>query len=244
MIELLVAANEEERQEFFSWMDWREYDSEVARLFIAQLEALAGDAPLMQCVENEEGMSIVYEGKAHRIPLTDTGSDRYVTLCSLAKLVQDSHDVWLHRETLGDDTHGFLVLNKAQSAELAEKYGEWSAQHLKKLAPGWCEIYQRRIPYLGNEDYAVAFARAVAAEEAEERARVDNYHAAREAQIQANHRADRKQRRKQRLEWVIAVVFLVAIAVMYVKKEIDAANEPSCRVLIDGVCKFYNETKP
>lgn len=151
-IEKLVKLDGEKLEDAFSLVDWREYDSEVARLFAAQL---GSDTSLKVQVDHE--LVLLFEGKEYSVPLTKTGSDRYVVLSSCAELVKDSHDVWLHKESLENDTHGFLITSKSQSRELQDNHADWVAKHLEPLTLGFDYFGEVEIPYLNHSELLASF---------------------------------------------------------------------------------------
>ena len=223
-VDELTGLDTDELEEQFAWFDWREDDRALVETFRSRLE----DASSLGCVETENGITVRYRGESHAIPLTDTGSDRYVVLCSLAELLKDTHDVWLNKPFMEGDTHGFLVLTKSQSGELAEKHTGWVEQWLQPLNKGIDEFSGLKIPYLGHEERAAEFERAHRAlEEARE---------ARDAGVQvfADQAEDaiRKHKRSEYLGLAIAVLILVAIAWALMAKH-SAAD---CDVQVNGEC--------
>lgn len=147
-MKVLVTLEDEELQEQFEWIDWRSYETEVVEAFSRQInekDALTYD-------ESEGGLTVTYNGVAYEVPLTKTGCDRYVTICSLAKILEDKYQVWMERESVsGSDTHGILVLPISISQELQHVYPKWASKHLDALYFGIDGFSGRKIPYYGSD---------------------------------------------------------------------------------------------
>jgi hypothetical protein len=166
-IPALVALDEEDLQERFCWIDWRSEEREVVEGFSEYMTA--EDA--LTCVDEYDARTIVWRGETFAIPLTETGSDRYVMIHSVAEIVKDRYTVWGDPESIGgSDTHGFLILSNAVSDALMAQHPAWVAQHLRRLDPGMDEFNGIRVPWFGHETHAPDFERehgAVQAQQAE-----------------------------------------------------------------------------
>lgn len=137
----------------FGWIDWRSSEQEVVDIVQSQL----GADWTLQLTDDDERTLLTVQGADHIIPLTGTGSDRYVMLSSLAEIMKETHVAWLHKGRLEDDTHGVLVLPKDQSDELENRHVAWVEQHLSPLKKGVDGFSGLAIPYCGGEDNAPDF---------------------------------------------------------------------------------------
>lgn len=159
-IPALVALDEEDLQERFCWIDWRSEEREVVEGFSEYMAA--EDA--LTCVDEDDARTIVWRGDTFAIPLTESGSDRYVMIHSVAEIVKDRYTVWGDPESIGgSDTHGFLILSNAVSDALVAQHPAWVAQHLRRLDPGMDEFNGIRVPWFGHETHNPHFARDRAA---------------------------------------------------------------------------------
>ena len=150
----LVSLQENALEGMFGWIDWRSSIDDVAEIFQMQI----GDGAAISLIESEgETPSVSVSGETYPIPLTGTESDHYVLICSLAEVLRDTHEVWAHKASLQDDTHGLLVLTKEQSDELKEHHTAWVEQHLFPLPLGVDQFSGVAIPYYGHEDNAPGF---------------------------------------------------------------------------------------
>lgn len=162
-IDELVALDEEDQAEAFVWIDWRSDEDEVVTGFAEQL-----DDPDSLTFREEEGRVIpILDGVERPVPLTLSGSDRYVMIHSLAEMLKDRYTVWMHADSQGSDTHGFLVLRNDESAALQQRHPKWVGKYLSALSPGIDGFSGLDIPWWGHEDHAPQFARKRAAIDAD-----------------------------------------------------------------------------
>lgn len=155
-IPILVALDDEALQERFCWIDWRSEEREVVEGFSEYMTA--EDA--LTCVDGEDARTIAWRGETFAIPLTESGSDLYVMIHSVAEIVKDRYTVWGDPESIdGSDTHGFLILSNAVSDALVAQHPAWVAQHLRRLDPGMDEFNGIRVPWFGHETHNPDFER-------------------------------------------------------------------------------------
>jgi hypothetical protein len=85
-------------------MDWRSYEGDL-------LDALAELIPQAdlsyQWTAAKDDLYIVYRGRRHKVGLTFSGRDRYITLRRLNEILAGEYELRVFRHTLGDDTHCF-----------------------------------------------------------------------------------------------------------------------------------------
>lgn len=149
----LLALDDEELSEAFEWIDWRSFESEVVEAFNAQLPP----ADHFEMEDEESCKLLRHRGKEYQIPLTETGSDRYVMICSLAEILAGRYQVVQHNETLGDDTHGIMVLGHDDHAFLKQNHKKWFERYMVDLLKGLDGFSGLDIPYYGNEEVMDSF---------------------------------------------------------------------------------------
>ena len=212
-IDELTSLTGEDLDAAFGWVDWRGSEQEVVEAFENQL----GDGWDLKLNADNSSTVLSVQGVDHIIPLTGTGSDRYVMLSSLAEILKETHVVWLHKKGMEDDTHGILVLAKGQSDELTNHHGAWVTEHLLPLRKGVDEFGGVAIPYYGHEENAPNFER--------ERGAIDQARADRRAEIEADaekfldryialEEAANKKSLVRRFGFPVTIAILVLIAVL------------------------------
>lgn len=146
----LLSLNKEELLDSFGWIDWRGAPDEIFDTFASQLD----EDDNISCNEEEfqeDFFVLNYNGTEHRIQLTETESDCYVMICSLAEIIKDKYVVWLEKESAeNSDTHGVLIVTKATSLELTLNNSGWVNKHLLELTPGLDMFSGLKIPYYNN----------------------------------------------------------------------------------------------
>jgi hypothetical protein len=157
--------------EAFGWIDRKSRESEVVDAFAWQLD----EGDVLAYREEPDGSVVpIRNGMEYRVPLTRTGSDRYVMILSLAEILRDRYAVFVEAEgAAGSDTHGVLVLPHAQVAEQERAHPSWIGEHLAPLAgvDGFSGV---AVPYYGHEEAAPEFSRQRARlEHRAERARAE-----------------------------------------------------------------------
>ena len=209
----LVSLTGKEFDAAFGWVDWHSSEQEVVEAFESQL----GDGWALQLKADDERSVLSVQGADHTVPLTGTGSDRYVMLSSLAEIFKETHVVWLHKGRIEDDTHGVLVLTKEQSDALMAHHAAWVAKHLLPLEKGVDEFRGIAIPYYGHEDNAPGFEedcramdRARTAQQAKIKADAEKYL---DRYVALEEAANRKSL-VQRFGFPVTIAILVLIAVV------------------------------
>lgn len=153
-IDQLVALDEDEQGEAFVWIDWRSGEDEVVTDFAEQLDP----ADTLTFREDGDRVVPILRGVEHPVPLTLSGSDRYVMIHSLAELLKDRYTFWRHADSAGSDTHGFLVLRNDEASELQQRHPKWVKKNLETLTPGVDGFSGLDIPWWGHEHHAPGFA--------------------------------------------------------------------------------------
>lgn len=223
-VDKLVSLEGEELDNQFGWIDWRQNDTEVIEIIKSQLP----DGFSIDYMERDGGITIHYSGGSFSIPLTHTGCDRYITINSLAEIIGDTHDVWLHKRAMEDDTHGVLVLPKDHSDELVRNHASWVNNNLQALKKGVDEFSGLTITYVGHEDNAPGLANELRAREARDVRIRESY--------QQSEGAIRKFRYKSYMSLVIPGLIILVIAWLLILKY----QQPDCRVRMDGECLVYS----
>ena len=141
--------------EAFGWVDHRSFESEVVEAFAWQLD----EGDVLTFVEDEQQrVTPVRNGVPMPVPLTLTGSDRYVMAYSLAQILEDRYEVFQEEDGWGSDTHGFLVLTHADAAALRARHRKWMDKVLKPLQPYGVDGFSGLdVPWYGHEDAAPDF---------------------------------------------------------------------------------------
>lgn len=146
----------EDYNEAFGWIDWRSMEHEVIEAFAWQLDE--GDELTYREDEDEGRVTPILNGVEYRVPLTFTGSDRYVMIHSLAEILKDRYEVFLEADSQQSDTHGVLVLPHAQAEVLRQRHAQWMKNALEELQPGLDGFSGLQVPWVGHEDAAPEFA--------------------------------------------------------------------------------------
>jgi hypothetical protein len=144
----LTSLSSEGLADAIAWIDWRSEETEIVETIANQL-----DTPdTLSFSVDGESITVIFNGNEFPIPLTNTGSDRYVMLCSIGEILKDRYVIWLEAETLeGSDTHGVVLVAKEQSQLLMTSHATWMSEHLRELIPGLDRFNNLKIPYFGNE---------------------------------------------------------------------------------------------
>ncbi|MFY2763561.1 hypothetical protein [Arenimonas sp. MALMAid1274] len=158
--ELVAIEDEEDLNEAFFWIDWRSMESEVVEAFAERLDA--GDE--LGFREEDWRTIPIYNGVEYPVPLTQSGSDRYVMIFSLMEILKDRYTVLRDANCCGD-THGFLLLSHEEAADLTSRFPKWKRKHLDTMTPGVDGFSGLDVPWYGHEAHAPKFT--------QERARLD-----------------------------------------------------------------------
>lgn len=175
-IDQLAALEGEDANEVFAWVDWKAEEREVVEAFAEQLV----DGDELAYREHDGRTTPIYNGVQYPVPLTGTGSDRYVMVFSLAEILKERYAVFRHADCLGD-THGFLLLTHEEAADLARRFPKWQRKHLETMSMGVDGFSGLDLPWYGHEDHAPHFTRKRAALDAgieRDRARSRRFHEA------------------------------------------------------------------
>ena len=145
-LETLVTLAEDELSEALIWIDWRSFESEVVTGFSDQLD----EADAIGMLDEDDPRELVQRGRTYRIPLTESGRDRYVMIASIAEILQDRYTVFVHSDSYGGaDTHGFLVLSNAEAGQARQDHADWLERSFEPLPLGIDGFSGKAIPYLG-----------------------------------------------------------------------------------------------
>ncbi|GAA3405841.1 hypothetical protein ACFFNY_30120 [Paenibacillus hodogayensis] len=100
-------------------VDWREEDEEIVLLIGRNLPD-----ETVQAAATDEGLDVTYNGELHRIPLSFSQKDRYMTIRGMNGLIRDKYELRLFEASYFSDTHELLVLPNAKWKSLEERYPE------------------------------------------------------------------------------------------------------------------------
>jgi len=152
----------------YIYIDHREEESSIVE-YVS--ERLAPDDALA-VGEDDEHMMVRYRDQDYLIPLQYSRHDRYIMISSLAELLGERYAFFVLEPSLGDDTHGLLVVKKSDLEG-------WPAvpAHLGALRLGYDYFNDIQVPYLHHENHAPDFAA--------DRSKVDSSHAAMAGMMQS-----------------------------------------------------------
>jgi hypothetical protein len=119
---LLNDSDNDDARYFF--VDHRSEDGEIVRSVSNQIQP---EHMLDLDDEDETGLTVTYCGRKVIIPLTISAHDRYVTISSLADILQEHYRFFVEEESLQSDTHALFL---APLAELRS-----SGPHPRHLMP-------------------------------------------------------------------------------------------------------------
>lgn len=103
----------EELEAECSIIDWRSSEEEVIESVAAFIHP---DTGVLRWREDEAcGGFLCWNGKEHKVPLTNTRHDRYVAISSVAHVLAEHYQFWLLKARLGGDTHSLLMLPLTES---------------------------------------------------------------------------------------------------------------------------------
>lgn len=151
----LVTLDEDALSGALVWIDWRSFESEVVEGFSEQLD----EDDAIEMLDEESPTDLVHRGVAYRIPLTESGRDRYVMIASVAEILKDRYSVFVHSDSYGgSDTHGFLLLSNADAEHARQHHADWLSANFEPLPMGIDGFSGEAIAYLGHEPPAQASA--------------------------------------------------------------------------------------
>ena len=144
----LVTLDEDALSEALVWIDWRSFESEVVSGFSEEL----AEADAIDMLDEESPTDLVHRGVTYRIPLTESGRDRYVMIASVAEIIKDRYSVFVQRDSYGgSDTHGFLLLTNEDAEHARAHHADWLSANFEPLPMGIDGFSGQAIPYLGHE---------------------------------------------------------------------------------------------
>ncbi|AJQ96126.1 hypothetical protein [Gynuella sunshinyii] len=225
-IDQLVQSEGDVFEDQFIWIDWRASEQDVVGAFSEQL--VHGQS--FEYLVTKYDASICYQGQTFPVPLTHTGSDRYVVISSLAEILKSSYEVWQHKDSLENDTHGFLLLTVEQSQYLQREYPEWTDTNLCLLEKGFDFFNDLNIPYFNHADDTLF------------RQQYEAAVAARQATFQKSWRTSSQVKtqtfsfKKYSLLLLKGLLLVAAVYGLYLKY-----HDSQCRVRVDGHCIAYQE---
>jgi len=117
------------------WVDWRHEDEGIVNDCegVLQTGELAGELVNIDAKPGFE-IYIQYKDKRLKVPLTVSGADRHITICTLNKALALEYEVRFCIDSNGSDTLAFLPLATTKWAELEERYGERVNELFYKIA--------------------------------------------------------------------------------------------------------------
>jgi uncharacterized protein (DUF433 family) len=136
-------------EEAYLHIDHRDEDEGIV---LGISERLAEDDAIVPGDLVEGGMSVVYRGTNHIVPIAYSPHDRYITISSVAEILRERYSFFVHTPSLASDTHALLIADRAEAVG-------WRAlpSHLAPLDLGFDYFGGIRVPYLGHTDAAPDF---------------------------------------------------------------------------------------
>lgn len=146
-------------------VDWRSEEDLVVGEFAERLadpDSLTCNVPESE----DEPFVVTYRGTPCIIPLTWSGSDRYVTIGSLVEILKGDYRVYLISGCEADDTHSFILIDESTADDIERNHRAWLDAHLLAVEAGYDYFSGLRVPYYGNENHNPDFAEQRAAQSA------------------------------------------------------------------------------
>jgi hypothetical protein len=117
------------------WVDWRHEDEAIVNdcEAVLQTRTLAGE---LINVDHEPGFEVYvcYKEKRVKVPLTVSGADRHITICTLNQALAPDYEVRFCIDSNGSDTLAFLPLPISTWLELEDGYGDRVGELFYKIA--------------------------------------------------------------------------------------------------------------
>ena len=111
----------------------------------------------LKCHWEEDTLLVTYRSQHYVIPLTFTPHNHYVTISSIALLLNYAFTFWVAHNSLENDTHSLVILINNLSKQLKKTHQLWLIKNLVKLELGFDYFYSIKIPYLHNKKNAPDF---------------------------------------------------------------------------------------
>jgi hypothetical protein len=117
------------------WVDWREEDDAIVRY----CESVLQTGNLAAEVVNDEtgegsALSIRYDAKNIKVPLSDSPDDRHIAICALNDALSPDYEVRFCIDSNGSDTLAFVPLPQTTWRELEEEHGQKLNKHFYQIA--------------------------------------------------------------------------------------------------------------
>ena len=144
-LDLVIAALEDQSHESVSdlldddqtvfWVDWRHEDDAIPNDCESILRTGDLSGELLQTAAHPGfEIYVCYKGKRTKVPLTVSGADRHITICTLNEALKPDYEVRFCIASYGSDTLAFLPLATSTWAELEQSYGERVGELFYKIA--------------------------------------------------------------------------------------------------------------
>jgi hypothetical protein len=129
-----------------AWIEHKEDEERIVQVIAQKLD----DPSTLTPIRKGRQLWVAYRGTEFHIPLTDSRHDRYITISSLAKIMEKDYVFWLEQESLGGETHGLLVLRYHDLAQLDVEIQTDFMDRFVCLEIGYDYFSGLRIPYTQN----------------------------------------------------------------------------------------------
>ncbi|WP_425615186.1 hypothetical protein NA78x_005086 [Anatilimnocola sp. NA78] len=113
-------------------VDWKEDDADIVSYCA---ESLRLDDLSAVWNEDQDVLTVIYRGKENVVPLQLHGGDRYITICTLNKLLEPDYEIRYMVCSHGSDTGGFVALSNSEWQQLEAANAVVAAENF--INPGW-----------------------------------------------------------------------------------------------------------
>lgn len=145
----LTSFSEEELDDYVGWIDWRSEEEEIFEIIREQTREKISAS--WSKGEYEGDFLAIWGESKFVIPLTESRVDRFVTICSLAVILEEKYTFFLREGFESEEIQGLLVVTKDSAFDLERNSGEWLKENFIALELGLDQFSGLKIPYLGNE---------------------------------------------------------------------------------------------
>ncbi len=116
------------------WIDWRQDDDSIPESCESVLRTGALSGELLSA-DTDRGYEVYvrYRDRRLKVPLTYSGADRHITLCTLNQALAPDYEIRLCVDSHGSDTLAFLPLAASEWSALEQRFGDRVGKRFLKL---------------------------------------------------------------------------------------------------------------
>lgn len=130
------------------WIDHREEEDTIVECVSAAIDGRGG----LFSEWKDDAWFISYQDQSYQVPLTMSPHDRYVAISSLARVLEPEYEFWLLASSLDGDTHGLLVVDRAELQSLSPADRTALNSAFAQLKLGHDYFSGLAVPFVGNEN--------------------------------------------------------------------------------------------